>query len=76
MTHNTPYNIIPRTAEKMQEIVIIIRVHLYNRGLPRGAKAIRQQLQNACETTRPSLNMINRILRHNALTHAPTGHYQ
>jgi len=77
MTNNTnPYNIIPRTAEEMEEIVIMIRLHLYNRDLPCGAKAIRQQLEDARETPLPSLSTINRILRRNALTHGRTGHYE
>lgn len=76
MTNNTnPYNIIPRNAAQMEEIVIMIRLHLYNRGLPCGAKTIRQQLHDACQTPLPSLSTINRILRRNALTHCRTGHY-
>jgi len=77
MANNTnPYNIIPRTAKEMEEIVIMIRLHLYNRGLPCGAKAIRQQLEDDDEETPlPSLSMINRILRRNSLTHGRTGHY-
>lgn len=77
MTNNNtnPYNIIPRNAAEMEEIVIMIRLHLYNEGLPCGAKAIRQQLEDACETPLPSLSTINRILRHNSLTHGRTGHY-
>jgi hypothetical protein len=76
MTNNTnPYNIIPRTAAEMEEIVIMIRLHLYNRDLPCEAKAIRQQPEDACETPLPSSSTINRILRRNALTHGRTGHY-
>ena len=76
MTHNTnPYNIIPRTAAEMEEIVIMIRLHLYNEALQCGAKAIRQQLDDACQTPLPSLSTINTILRRNALTHGRTGHY-
>jgi hypothetical protein len=76
MTNNTnPNNLIPRTAKEMEEIVIMIRLYLYNRGLPCGAKAIRQQLQDDGETSIPSLSTINRILRQNSLTHGRTGHY-
>jgi hypothetical protein len=76
MTNNiNPYNIIPPTAAEMEQIVIMIRLHLYNRGLPCGAKAIRQQMEEACETPLPSLSTINRILSRNALTHGRTGHY-
>jgi hypothetical protein len=76
MTNNTnPYNRIPRTAKEMEQIVIMIRLHRYNRGLPCGAKAIRQQLQDDGEAPIPSLSTINRILRQNSLTHGRTGHY-
>lgn len=76
MTNNTnPYNLIPRTAKEMEQIVIMVRLHLYNRGLPCGAKAIRQQLQDDGEAPIPSLSKINRILRQNSLTHGRTGHY-
>jgi hypothetical protein len=76
MTNNTNhYNLIPRTAKEMEEIVIMIRLHLYNRGLPCGAKAIRQQLQDDGEAPIPSVSTINRILRQNSLTHGRTGHY-
>jgi len=76
MTHNTnPFNIFPRTAAKMEEIVIMIRLDLYNRDLPCGAKAIRRQLEDDLETPLPSLSTINRILRRNGLTHRRTGHY-
>ena len=76
MTNNTnPYNRIPRTAKEMEQIVIMIRLHFYNRGLPCGAKAIRQQLEDDGETPIPSVRTINRILRQNSLTHGRTGHY-
>ena len=73
--NNSSYNFIPRTAKEIEEIVIMIRLHLYNRGLPCGAKAIRQQLQDDGEAPIPSLSKINTILRQNSLTHGRTGHY-
>jgi len=76
MTNNTnPYNIIPRSAPEIEEIVIMIRLYLYNRDLPCGAKAIRQLMDDEGETSLPSLSTINRILRRNSLTHRRTGHY-
>jgi hypothetical protein len=59
----------------MEEIVIMIRLYLHHRGLPCGAKAIRQQLEDEGETEIPSLSTINRILHRNSLTHGRTGHY-
>ena len=73
--NTNPYNIIPRTAAEMEKIVIMIRVHFYNEGLPCGAKPISQQLEDDCETPLPSLSTINIILRRNAFTHGRTQHY-
>jgi hypothetical protein len=76
MTNNTnPYTIIPRTGAERQEIVITIRLHLYNRCRPCGAKVICQQLEDDGETPPPSLSTINGILRQNSLTQGRTGHY-
>lgn len=76
MTDNTnPFNIIQRTPEEMEQIVIMIRLDLYNQDLPCGAKAIRKQLEDDCERPLPSLSTINRILHRNSLTHRRTGHY-
>lgn len=73
--NNNPDDIIPRNPKEIEEIVIIIRLQLYNQGLPYGAKAIRQQMEHYGETSLPSLSTINRILHRNSLTHRRTGHY-
>ena len=76
MTNNThPFNRIARTAAQMEEIVIMIRLCLYNHGLPCGAKAICQQLDDDGEIPIPSMSTINTVLRQKSLTYGRTGHY-
>jgi putative transposase len=64
-----------RTREEIEQIVILERLHLYNKGVPYGAKAIRQLLYDECVRPLPSISTINRILSRNCLTHHRTGYY-
>jgi hypothetical protein len=67
-----------RRAAQIEEFVIFVRLHLYNRGVAYGAKAIQRYLQDSEDdvvTALPSLSTINRILHRNGLTHGRTGHY-
>jgi hypothetical protein len=70
-----PHDNSLHTAEEIKEIVIIVRLNLYNQGLLYGAKVIRQQLENIQVKPLPSLRAINRILNRHGLTHQRTGHY-
>lgn len=63
-----------RRAE-IEQIVVMLRLHLYNRGLPCGANAIRHQLHQHPIRPLPSVSTIQRILSQNGLTHARTGFY-
>ena len=80
MTHyKNPFGNIQRNPAEIEQIVIMVRLDLYNRDLPYGAQAIRrhlQQLHDAIVTPLPSLRTINRILHRNDLTHRRTGHYR
>ena len=70
---------IQRSAAEIEEIVIMVRLNLYNRDIPCGAQAIRRQLEQLHDTIvspLPSLTRINTILRRNGLTHRRTGHYR
>jgi len=60
---------------EMEEIVVMQRLYLYNRGLPCGPLAIRHELMliNVCPL--PSLGTIKRILNRQGLTYRRTGHY-
>jgi len=63
------------TRAEIEQIVIMERLHLYNRSVPCGAQAIRNRLQQEGICPLPSLSTINRILRRHGLTHGRTGHY-
>lgn len=61
--------------EEIEEIVKIIRLNLYNRGLPCGARSIRMELEELPVRPIPSLSAINLILNRHGLTNGRTGHY-
>ena len=63
------------TRKEIEQIVVMHRLYLYNRGLPCGAKAIRNQLHQHPIRPLPSVSTIQRILSQNGLTHARTGFY-
>jgi putative transposase len=60
---------------EIEQIVIMERLHLYNRNIPCGAKAIYKKLQEEAIRPLPSLSTIKRILTGRGLTHGRTGHY-
>jgi hypothetical protein len=60
---------------EIEEIVVMQRLHLYNRGLPCGAKPIRKLLDQESVRPLPSITTIKRILSGNALTYGRTGFY-
>ena len=64
-----------RTRDKIKEIVVMERLHLYNRGIPCGAKAIRNLLNEQGVRPLPSTSTIKRILSRNCLTLGRTGYY-
>ena len=77
--YQNPFGNIQRSAAEIEQIVIMVRLDLYNRDLPYGAQAIGrhlEQLHDAIVTPLPSLRTINRILHRNGLTHRRTGHYR
>jgi hypothetical protein len=63
------------TRREIEQIVVMQRLHLYNHGLPCGAKAIRLLLDQQALRPLPSISTIQRILSQNGLTHARTGFY-
>ena len=64
-----------RTREEIEEIVVHIRLELYNRGLPCGPRAVRARMRDLDITSGPSVRTIARTLEHNGLTHGRTGIY-
>jgi hypothetical protein len=63
------------TKEEIEQIVVMERLHLYNRGIPCGAKAIRDLLDQEGVRRLPSMSTIKRILSRNCLTYGRTGYY-
>ncbi len=63
----------PYTREEIVEIVKIIRLHLYNRGLHCGARVIREEMEGENVQPLPSVSTIGRILSRHGLTHGRTG---
>lgn len=63
------------TRMEIEEIVVMERLHLYNRGLSYGPQAIYRSLQQKGVRPSPSIATINRILSRNCLTHRRTGYY-
>jgi putative transposase len=63
------------TREEIKEIVIMIRLELYNNGLCCGAKAIKNKMENDDIEPVPSESTIKRILSNKSLTHGRIGFY-
>jgi putative transposase len=60
---------------QIEQIIVMLRLHLYNREFPCGAKPIRHRLAQLGLQPLPSESTIKRILSKNGLTHARTGFY-
>jgi len=63
------------SRSQIEEIVVMQRLDLYNRGIPCGAKAIRILLDQQGVRPLPSVSTIKRILSRNCLTYGRTGFY-
>ena len=61
------------TKEEIVEIVKIIRLELYNRGLHCGAKAIKNKIKEKDIEPIPSESSIGRILSRHGLTYGRIG---
>ena len=65
-----------RTKEEVEEIVVFVRLELYNRDLPCGVEAIRKRLDEFyLVRPLPSRSIVARILTKRCLTHGRTGCY-
>lgn len=60
---------------EIEQIVIMFRLHLYNRGFLYGAYAIQNLMEHENIFPLPSISTIKRILSRNCLTHRRTGYY-
>lgn len=63
------------TPAEIEQIDVLERLHLYNRGLPCGPYPIRQLMDRDGVLPLPSLSTIKRILSRHHLTHGRTGLY-
>ena len=64
------------TPAEIEEIVEIVRLSLYNKGLFCGNQAIQWEMTDMEIQPIPSLSTIGRILNRRSLTHRRTGHYE
>ena len=65
------------TKAEIEEIIIMKRLELYNRGECCGAKAIKKKLEEDCLIdSSPSERTIGRILSKHCLSHRRTGFYE
>jgi putative transposase len=71
-----PLNTPTHTPVEIEEIVKLIRLNLYNRGLFCGAQAIHWEMEDFSVQPLPSIRTINRILSRYGLTHRRTGVYE
>jgi len=71
-----PLNSPLHTSGKIEEIVKLVRLNLYNHGLFCGDQAIRWELEEMGVKPLPSLRTISRILDRHGLTHRRTGKYE
>ena len=71
-----PHSSPTRYGAEIEEIVTLVRLSLYNRGLFCGAQAIRWELEDLQVSPLPSVRTIARILARKQLTHRRTGRYE
>jgi len=65
-----------RIPAEIEEIVAMVRLSLYNKGLFCGNQAIQWEMNDMEVKPLPSLSTIGRILRRRELTHRRTGRYE
>jgi transposase InsO family protein len=70
-----PFSSPLRTPAEIEQIVELVRLSLYNKGLFCGDQAIQWELADMDVQPLPSLSTISRILRRRELTHRRTGRY-
>ncbi len=63
------------TKEEIEELIVMIRLNLYNNMKLCGSKKIQEELDDTCVVPLPSLSTIGRVLRKRGLTYKRTGNY-
>jgi len=65
------------SREEIEEIVVMVRLELYHKGLPCGPKALCKRIDEHEQVNPlPSERTIARVLSRNGLTHRRTGWYK
>jgi hypothetical protein len=64
-----------RSPSEIEELVVFFRLHLYDRGIACGPKAILRRLDEEYVRPLPSERTVARILARNCLTNGRTGYY-
>lgn len=62
------------SPEEIVEIIVMVRLNLYNRGVLYGAKAIQLELKRNNIQPLPSLSKISEVLKEKYLTHRRQGY--
>ena len=76
MNQIKPLGITSGPKKEIEECVSFVRLELYNRDMPCGAKALRERLEKFYHVKPlPSERTIARILARHGLTHGRTGIY-
>lgn len=65
-----------RQSQEIEEIIVMVRLNLYNWGFSCGDRAIRRKLEAMQVSPLPSLRNISRVLSRHGLTHQRTGRYE
>jgi putative transposase len=71
-----PFSNPQRTDAEIEEIIVMVRLSLYNKDLSCGNRAIQCELKEMEVQPVPSLSTISRILCRRDLTHCRTGRYE
>ncbi len=63
------------TKKEIEELVVLIRLELYNNSQPCGRKIIQKRLDEMLVIPLPSLSTIGSVLQKRGLTYKRTGHF-
>ncbi len=76
MISNEQNLIAEYTKGEIEEIIKMVRLELYNKGIGCGSKAIKKRLEEFYQIEPlPSASTIGRVLSNHGLTHGRTGFY-
>ena len=65
-----------RSKKEVKNAIEMVRLDLYNKGEPCGAKVIREEMKSLKVMAVPSVSTINKVLQERYLTNKRTGFYK